>query len=99
MIACLEAKPALRELVHPAQQLEGAIEHVGKVEHRSFVENLAVLRQRDGEHPLDAAREDDVEVALEGEHDVRDALRKLEHSRPMSFGRILRRDSGSRGRG
>ncbi len=90
VIAGLETEAALRELVHPPQQLERAIEHVGKVEHRSAVEDLAVLGQGDGEHPLHAAREHDVEVAVEGEDHVGDARRELEHARPMALGRVVR---------
>ena len=99
VVARLEPEPALRELVHPAQQLERAIEHVGEVEHGSFVENLAVLGQRNGEHPLHAAREHDVEVAVEGEHHVLDALRELRTRQPDGAWPRRRTDSGARGRG
>ena len=89
MIARLETKPALRELVHPAQELQRAIEHVGEVEHRSLVEHLAVLGQRHGEHPPDAAREDDVQVAVEGRHDVGDARCERKDARSMALRRTL----------
>ena len=66
VIARFEPEAALRELVHLPEQIERALQHVREIENRSIVERLAVLRQRDREHPLDAAREHDVEVAREG---------------------------------
>ena len=65
VVARFEAKAALGELVHLPQQIERALEHVREIEDRSLLERLAVLRERDREHPLDAAREHDVEVARE----------------------------------
>ena len=69
VVARLEPEAALRELVHLPQQVERPLQHVGKIEHRSLVERLAVLRQRDREHPLDAARQHDVQIAREGGDD------------------------------
>ncbi len=45
VIARLEAKAALRELVHLAQQIERALKHVGEIEHRALVERAPVLRR------------------------------------------------------
>ena len=91
VIARFEPEPALRELVHPAQQLERAIEHVGEVEDGSLVEHLAVLRQRNGEHPPDAAREHDVEVAVEGEDHLGDARRDGQTRPPDAVWPLRRR--------
>ena len=54
VVARLEPEPALRELVHPPQQHERALEHVREVERRARVERPPVLLQRDREHPADA---------------------------------------------
>ena len=63
VVARFEPEAALRELVHLPEQIEGALEHVREVEHRALLERLAILRQRNREHPPDAARQHDVEVA------------------------------------
>ena len=55
VVAPFEAVAALRELVHPPEQLDGALEDVREIEQRSLVERLLVLRQRDREHRADAA--------------------------------------------
>ena len=76
MVARLEPEAALRELVHLPQQVERALEHVREVEDRALLERRRYCVERDREHPPDAAREDDVEVAREREdHAARCAAR------------------------
>ena len=91
VIARLEPEAALRELVHLPQQLERALEHVGEVEDRALVERPPVLRQRDREHPPDAAREHDVEVARERPDDALDVRRDLRRPRRDAASQRVRR--------
>ena len=65
VIARLEPVAALRKLIHPPQQVQGALKHVGKIEHRPGSELALVLRDRDRKHPLRTAREHHVQVAVE----------------------------------
>ena len=93
MIARLEPEAALRELVHPPQQVDGALQHVREVEQRSLVERVPVLRERDREHPPDAAREDDVQVAAERADDVLDRRGRAGAASRDAASRPRRRDS------
>ncbi len=79
VIARLEPVAALRELVHLPQQVERPLEHIGKIENRALVQRAPVLRQRDPEHPLDAARHDRVEIAGKSVHHPFDGRSDLRH--------------------
>src|SRR6185436_17768096 len=83
-----QAVAALRELVHPAQELHGALQHVGEVEQRSLVQRGLILRERDREHPADAACEHHVEVAAEGAHYPLDRLAEPQRLLPMALARL-----------
>ena len=76
VIARLETEAALRELVHLPQQIERALKDIGEIEHRALVERAPVLRERDREHPPDAARHDHVQIACERRDDTLDLRRR-----------------------
>ena len=91
VIPRFETVAALRELVHLAQQVEGALEHVRKIQHRALVERPPILRERDSEHALDAARHDRVEIAGEARHHPFDRGAELRDRLAMPAGRVRRR--------
>ena len=64
LVARLEPIAAARELLHLAEQRQRALEQVGEVEHAVLVERAAVLVLRDREQPAHAARQHQVDVAL-----------------------------------
>ena len=72
VIARLEPVPGARELVHPAQQVDGALEDVGEVEQRARLELAAILGHADVEEALHAAHEGRVHVAVEAAQHVVD---------------------------
>ena len=65
VIARLEPVSALGELVHAAQQIQGARQHLGEVEHRAGGQLPLVLGHRDREHALHPPREHHVQIAVE----------------------------------
>src|SRR5436190_308879 len=81
---------ALRELLHLFQEIDGAFEEAGEIEHRVRLECLVVLRQRQHEEAPHAARQDDVEVAPERAHSLfdcwSDSLDGLAMALPPRFG-------------
>ena len=66
LVARFESIPAARELLHLPEQLQRALEQIGEIEHAVLVERAAVFVLRDREQPSHAARQDQVDVALEG---------------------------------
>ena len=99
-IARFEPEAALRELVHVLQQLDGALEHAGKIEQRVRLERALVLAQRDREDPPDAARHHDVQIAPERAnrlgHDRRDRRRAGAMPLPRVVGAAVgRREAGA----
>ncbi len=68
VVSRLELVPAAREFLHLPQQIERTREHAGKIEQRAGVQRALILRHRDREHPPDAARQHDVQIAPERAH-------------------------------
>ena len=91
MITTLEPVAALGEFVHPPQQVDGAFEHVGEIEHRPFVQRDAVLRERDREHSPDAARQYRVEIAAERTREILNRFTQLQCRHAMTLPAVRRR--------
>ena len=66
VIARFEPVPALREVVHPPQQIERPQQQIREIEHRVRIERPAVLGVGDAEHPPDSARHQHVQIAAIG---------------------------------
>ena len=77
----LEPIAGARELVHLAQQVDGALEDIGEVEQRARLELASILRHADAEEALHTQHERHVHVAIEASQQFVDDRRQLHRGR------------------